>query len=69
MSIPGGLGSMGYDFFQRATRVLKTKQIELLEYADEEGKKLFEFDIEKCDMGWSLFPDSTDVSQLTFACR
>jgi hypothetical protein len=47
MSIPRELGFVGYDFFQRATRVLQTKEIELLDNADEEGKKLYELDVEK----------------------
>jgi hypothetical protein len=40
MSIPGRLGSVGYDFFQHATKVLRIEEVELLKYAKEEGKQL-----------------------------
>jgi hypothetical protein len=65
----GGLGSVGYDLFQTATRVLRIDDLELLEYAQEESKQLAELDYEKCKSGWCLFLDSNDVSKLTFACR
>jgi hypothetical protein len=47
-----GLGSVGYDLFQTATRVLRTDDLELIEYAQEESKQLVELDCEKCESGW-----------------
>jgi hypothetical protein len=60
---------VGYDLFQTTTRVLRTNDLELLEYAQEESKQLVELDCEKCKCSWCLFLDSNDVSKLTFACR
>jgi hypothetical protein len=65
----GGLGSVGYDLFQIAMRVLQTDDQELIEYALEESKQLMELDCEKCESGWCLFLDNSDVTKLMFACR
>jgi hypothetical protein len=69
MSSFGRLGSMGYGFFQRATKILQTKELEVLKYVEEESKQSLELDVEKCDTGWCLFPNSIDVLKFTFACR
>jgi hypothetical protein len=42
MAILGGLGFVGYDFFQCTTKVLQTEELELKEYAEEDSKRLVE---------------------------
>lgn len=65
----GGLGSIGDDIFERLIKTLATDEVELKEYAQEENKPLIELDQSKCERGWCLYPNSSDLSTLAFGCR
>jgi hypothetical protein len=44
-------------------------EAELKEYVKEENKPLVELDQSKCNKGWYLFPSSSDLFILAFACK